>query len=117
MPVSVRGVVYPSHKAAAKALGIGPSAISQRLRKTGSADTCGLSGAGGVIGNKNAAKSISIAGVHFASRDDAARSLGISRYQLKRWTSPNATEAMRQMLIAAIWKADIKLLRDRSGIR
>lgn len=104
MPVSIRGVIYPSHKDAAKALGVTPAAISQRLRMTGSADTIGLGLAGGVSGNKNAAKPLTIFGMTFESRSQAAKNLGVARGSLSRWISPKASDAEKQILLAVLMK-------------
>jgi len=102
MPVVIRGRVYPSHKEAAEAMGVTSSAISQRLRIKGSADTVGLGLAGGVPGNTNAAKELTIFGVTFPSRSQAAKDLGVSRSQLTKWIAPTASFAQREMLLAAL---------------
>lgn len=104
MPVVIRGTVYYSHQEAAETMGVTPSAISQRLRVKGSADTVGLGLSGGVPGNKNAAKELTILGVTFPSRSQAAKDLGVSRSQLTKWIAPAASNAQRQMLIAALMK-------------
>ncbi len=104
MPVVIRGTVYSSHKEAAEAMGVTPSAISQRLRVNGSADTVGLGLGRGVPGNKNAAKELTILGVTFLSRSQAAKDLGVSRSQLTKWIAPTASNAQRQMLLAALMK-------------
>lgn len=104
MPVMIRGRVYSSHKEAAEAMGVTPSAISQRLRVNGSADTVGLGLGRGVPGNTNAAKELTILGVTFRSRSQAAKDLGVSRSQLTKWIAPTASNAQRQMLLAALMK-------------
>jgi DNA-binding transcriptional regulator YdaS (Cro superfamily) len=104
MPVVIRGTVYSSHQEAAQAMGVTPSAISQRLRVKGSADTVGLGLGGGVPGNTNAAKELTILGVTFPSRSQAAKDLGVSRSQLTKWIAPTASVAQRQMLLAALMK-------------
>jgi transcriptional regulator with XRE-family HTH domain len=100
----IRGRVYSSHKEAAEAMGVTPSAISQRLRVNGSADTVGLGLGRGVPGNTNAAKELTILGVTFRSRSQAAKDLGVSRSQLTKWIAPTASNAQRQMLLAALMK-------------
>lgn len=103
MPVKIRGVVYQSHKEAAKAMGVCPSAISQRLRMTGSADTVGLGLAGGAPGNSNRAKKITIWDMTFPSRTIAAEKLGITRSQLTKWTSSKASKwQQKQLLLFAL---------------
>ena len=108
MPVSIRGTVYSSHREAAQAMGVMPSAISQRLRMKGSADTVGLGLGGGVPGNKNAAKELTIFGVTFQSRVQAAKELGITRSRLTKWIAPTASDAQRQMLLAALMKYQMR---------
>ena len=111
MPVEIRGVIYQSHKEAAEALGVTTSAISQRLRVRGSADTVGLGLAGGAPGNRNRAKEISIFGSTFSSRTIAAQELGITRSQLNKWISKNASNAQREMLMLSVMKYQSK--RDK----
>lgn len=108
MPVSIRGTVYSSRQEAAEAMGVTPSAISQRLRMKGSADTVGLGLGGGVPGNKNAAKEMTIFGVTFQSRVQAAKELGITRSRLTKWIAPTASDAQRQMLLAALMKYQMR---------
>lgn len=104
MPVMIRGTLYSSHKEAADALGVTTSAISQRLRVKGSADTVGLGLAGGAPGNTNRAKEISIFGVDFPSRTIAAQELGITRSQLCKWISEKASNSQREMLMLSVMK-------------
>lgn len=104
MPLMIRGVLYQSHKEAAKALGVTPSAISQRLKRTGSADTVGLGLKGAQNGNKNRAKAITLFGVEFPSRTIAAEELGITRSQIYHWLSPKATNTQREMLMLSVMK-------------
>jgi hypothetical protein len=104
MPVMIRGVLYQSHKEAAEALGVSPSAISQRLRVKGSADTVGLGVSAGMYGNTNRAIPISIFGCEFPSRTIAAEELGITRSQLTKWISKKASHAQREMLMLSVMK-------------
>ena len=117
MPVEIRGVLYPSQKAAAKALGVCQSSISQRLRVKGCADTVGLGLAGGPVGNKNRAKKLALFGVTFQSRTEAAQKLGITRSQLTKWISPKASKAQKQMLVAAVmqYRIECDKTKPRSG--
>ena len=101
MPVRIRGVEYTSGREAAKAIGVSPSAISKALKVTGTADNVGQGMRGAGLGNKNGAKPLTFAGVTFTSRTDAAKKLGVSRSQVTKWISPNASSAQRQMLLAA----------------
>lgn len=110
-PVEIRGIVYPSHKAAAEALGVSISSISHGLRKRGSADRVGLGLVGGPLGNKNRAKPITILGCEFPSRTIAAKELEITRSQLTKWISPKASQAQREMLMLSVMK--YKQKRDK----
>jgi len=101
MPVLIRGVEYQSVRDAAKAIGVSPSAICKALKVTGTADNVGMGKLGAGLGNKNGAKPLTLAGVTFTSRTDAAKKLGVSRSQVTKWISPNASSAQRQMLLAA----------------
>jgi predicted transcriptional regulator len=99
----IRGVLYQSHKEAAEALGVTTSAISQRLRVNGNAETVGLGLKGASIGNTNRAREIKIWDMTFPSRTKAAELLGISRSQLTKWTSPKASKwQQNQLLIHAL---------------
>jgi len=103
MPVMIRGVLYQSHKEAAEALGVSTSAISQRLRVNGNAETVGLGLKGASIGNTNRAREITIWDMTFPSQTKAAELLGISRSQLTKWTSPKASKwQQNQLLIHAL---------------
>lgn len=108
MPVSIRGKVYSSHREAAQAMGVKPSAISQRLRAKGSADTVGLGRGGGVPGNRNAAKEIILFGERFESRSQAAKELGITRSKLNRWISTSAPREHQEKLLSAMMKYKMK---------
>lgn len=73
-PVRIRGVVYPSQRAAAKALGVTPSAVYNALER-GAEDNIGLGR------QNNNAKPVTIDGVTYRSRAEATRRLGISKYE------------------------------------
>ena len=76
-PVSVRGKVYPSMAAAAKALGVTPHTLSDHLARHGNLDRAGIGKAGN--GRNNATrKPITIAGVTYPTRKAAAAALGLS---------------------------------------
>ena len=107
----IRGVLYQSHKEAAAALGVSPSAISQRLKKTGSTDTVGLGVSAGMYGNTNRAIPITILGCEFPSRTIAAEELGVTRSQLTKWISKKASRAQREMLMLSVMK--YKKKRDK----
>lgn len=113
MPVQIRGKVYPSHKEAAKALGVTPAAISQRLHVNGHAETVGLGLSGGQKGNKNGARELTLAGFTFPSRKDAAKALGVTRSQLTKWISANASAAQKEMLVAALMQYAQKCANKR----
>lgn len=104
MPVMIRGVLYQSHKEAAAALGVSSSTISQSLKRTGSADTVGLGVSAGMYGNTNRAIPTTIWGYEFPSRTIAAEELGITRSQLTKWISKEASHAQREMLMFFVMK-------------
>ena len=104
MPVMIRGVLYPSQKEAAAALGVSPSAISQRLKRKDTAETVGLGVSAGMYGNTNRAVPITILGCEFPSRTIAAEELGITRSQLTKWISPKASHAQKEMLMLSVVK-------------
>ena len=106
MPVMIRGRRYASQKNAARALGITQSAISKMLAKKGDLSTAGL-GPKGVPGNQNRCVPLKIGPMTFASRVEAARVLGVSRSQITKWISPNASAVPREMLLAAVMRASV----------
>lgn len=103
MPVMVRGRRYASQRNAAAALGITQSAISRMLAKKGDLSKAGL-GPTGAPGNQNACRPVKIGPVTFASRVEAARVLGVSRSQITKWISPQASAVQREMLLAAVMR-------------
>ena len=104
MPVAIRGQHYPSQRAAAKALGISPSAISVMLSRKGDLSTVGLK-KGERLGSKHNACPLRLGPLSFASHVEAARALGLSRFQIGRWTAPKASKTQREMLLAAVMRA------------
>lgn len=93
-----------SAREAAKAIGVSPSAISKALKVTGTADSVGMGMLGAKAGNQNNAKPLTIAGMTFTSRIEAAKELGVTRSQITKWISPNASIAQREMLLAALMR-------------
>ena len=76
----INGTIYPSQKAAAQALGVTQSAISNAVR-LGHHDRVGKNL--GRLGNTNAhAKAVTLFGVKFRSQKEASEQLGISRRHL-----------------------------------
>ena len=74
MLVDVRGVIYPSVKAASEALGVSIEAVYSALSR-GSMDKLGL-------GNTRK-KAVEIEGLHFSSMCEASLALGFSRSYLR----------------------------------
>ena len=74
MLVDVRGVIYPSVKAASEALGVSIEAVYSALSR-GSMDKLGL-------GNTRK-KAVEIEGLHFSSMCEARLALGFSRSYLR----------------------------------
>ena len=74
IPVKIRGVVYPTQRAAAKALGVSPQTVHHALER-GTEDNIGLGR------QNNNARPVTIDGVTYRSRAEAARRLGISKHE------------------------------------
>lgn len=93
----INGTIYPSQKAAAQALGVTQSAISNAVR-LGRHDRVGKNL--GRLGNTNAhANPVTLFGVKFRSQKEASEQLGISRRHLRRLlekNTPNATKRLSQ---------------------
>jgi hypothetical protein len=112
--VSIRGTIYPSQKEAARAFGIGPSAIAQSLRRNGHCDRVGLGNT--QTGNTNAiARPIVLFGHRYRSVKSAADALGISRPAIKRFLlDPKRYAATGERIYGALMAADSQSL-DRRG--
>lgn len=102
MPCRINGNHYPSHIAAAYALGVRPNTISAAIAR-GRPDRVGMNV--GRIGNKNRGRKVDLFGTSFASRKDAAAALGLSRGQFSRLMDAGTPAAM-DALLAAKMKAD-----------
>ena len=76
-PVTIRGEVYPSQRAAADALGLTPLTIGN-ARKAGRLDQVGLSHNPGDWSSKP----LTLAGTEYRSRREAARAIGVTESQL-----------------------------------
>lgn len=101
-PVVVRGKLYESQKAAAKALKVCPSAISQQLNRVGHCDNVGLGLGGAALGNKNAkAREIKIGPYTFRSHLQASIELGVSRSTIARFANGTAKAEGKQLVIRA----------------
>ena len=74
-PTMIRGVLYPSQKAAAEAIGVTPNAVWKAVNN-GTLETCGL-----YINN---CKPVTIRGVKYASMTEAAEALGIRQTNVSR---------------------------------
>ena len=100
IPCEIRGVVYPSITAAAKAVGVTPASITQMLDRKGTLETVGLGKKNpGPVGKTNAAKPITLWGIKFASRTDAAKKLGICRVKFTRSISKAASKTEKETLM------------------
>jgi hypothetical protein len=75
-PCRIRGVLYPSQKAAAAAIGVTAGTVSGALA-TGKEDTVGL--------RLSLRRPLLVAGVLYQSRGEAADALGISRQSIYRY--------------------------------
>ncbi len=77
-----------------------PASITQMLDRKGNLETVGLGKKNpGPVGKTNAAKPITLWGVTFASRADAARKLEICRVKLTRHISKNASHKDKEALM------------------
>ena len=103
-PVVVRGVEYPSGKAAADALGVTPQTISYHLNFHGHADFVGAPS--GLRENiKPAAKPIEWNGYSFPSTTEAARQIGVKRDVLRRFLEGKVSQKVREHVIGRLMEA------------
>lgn len=99
-PVTIRGELYPSQKAAAKALGLVPSAIAQSLLRNGHCDKVGIGN--GRVGNTNArSHPVRIGNLQFRSQLGAARALGVHRSLVRRYIVGDLKQAGKERLLRA----------------
>lgn len=99
-PVRIRGVVFPSQKAAAEHFGVVPSAISNTLLRNGHCDNLGTFPAR--WNNTNAyARPVAIGPVSFRSQKAAAESLGVPRSLINRFANGTLRSAGIERLMAA----------------
>jgi hypothetical protein len=91
MLVGVRGVIYPSTRAAAEALGVSIEAVYSALSR-GSMDKLGL-------GNTRK-KAVEIEGLHFSSMCAASRALGFSRSYLRTALISGSDQVKERVRIA-----------------
>lgn len=103
IPTIVRGKLYPSQKAAAKALGVSQNTVSQSLRRNGHCDNIGMFN--GLLGNQRAkANPTTIFGLEFRSQKEAAEKLGVSRSTIRRFAAGRAKQAGREIVYLAAMK-------------
>ncbi|UFM64220.1 hypothetical protein LOS78_01735 [Paracoccus sp. MA] len=107
VPVSVRGTVYPSITAAARALGVMPSTISGHLSKHGHCDLVGV-GYKGPNRNKGGHHSTPclIHGRKFRSIKAAADYLGVGYPGLYKAMTRGMSPAVSDKLLVALMRAD-----------
>lgn len=91
MLIKVRGVVYPSVKAAAEALGITANAVYSALGR-GNMDTVGT--------GKNKPQSIQLDGLSFPSIRAASLALGFKRTYLSKVLSKGGDKSYSKVLAA-----------------
>ena len=100
VPVRKGRRVWPSQKAAAKDLGVTPSAISRALRMHGHLENIGRGP--GRRGNSNApSRPVAIGPLQFRSVKRAAEELRIARITLRRLLAGEASENIREKVMAA----------------
>lgn len=99
-PVTIRGELYPSQKAAADALGLVPSAIAQSLLRNGHCDNVGIGNAR--AGNTNApSRPVRIGNLQFRSQLGAAKALGVHRSLVRRFILGELKQAGKERLLRA----------------
>jgi hypothetical protein len=96
--------LHPSIRAAASAHGVSSRTVAYHLDTHG--DLSRLGSGRSRPKCQNAAKTTVVFGREFPSRTAAARCLGISVSQFNRWRHPDASTAMRDMLLAALMRAE-----------
>ena len=92
MLVDVRGVIYPSTRAAARALGVSIDAVYSALAR-GSMDKLGL--------GTTQRKPVEIEGIPFRSMCAASRALGFSRSYLRTALTSGSEHVKARVRIAA----------------
>ncbi|MDF3607538.1 NUMOD1 domain-containing DNA-binding protein [Paracoccus sp. DMF-8] len=102
--IDATNTVHPSIRAAARAHGVSRRTVAYHLDTYGDLSRLGRGKAR--PGCQNASKVTVIFGREFPSRVAAAKHLGISISQFNRWTRPDASAAMRDMLMAAMMRAE-----------
>lgn len=95
MQVEVRGVVYPTVRAAAEAFGIGTNTIYQLLEK-GRADMIGMGRARPNNGGYRC-KPFTIAGVTYRSQQDASVAIGRNKDYVSWAIRKGSEDAVKQM--------------------
>jgi hypothetical protein len=78
VPTLIRGVLYPSQKAAAAALGVHYTTVQKAL-EAGTQDRVGMSPRG-----RRIAVQVEIGGVRYPSRRAAAMALGVSKERIAK---------------------------------
>lgn len=108
VPVSVRGVVYPSIAMAAAALGVTPASITTQLRNNGSCDRAGLGRGTHDRHVQSNAKPCVIHGRAFPSIAAAGRYLGVSLTHLYREMKTGVSPSYSQFLLVKLMRADAR---------
>lgn len=109
-PCRINGVVYPSQKAAAAALGVSEGHVSKCIR-AGRFDGV-VTQREGKRGNTNAIRRPVVAfGRSWVSQSAMARDLGVDRGIVVRALRKGAKESARQILLAAVMAADARRMK------
>ena len=98
--------VFPSQRAAARALGISKITVAYHLNTHGNLDRAGL-GQRRPWATQNAAKPLTVFGHNFPSRTAASRELGVSVSQLRRWQEKPRSPYFHDLILGAVmrWQA------------
>lgn len=104
-PVDANGVVYPTQRAAAAALGVTERVISYHLNKYADFSRVGKKSGGGKGGRKNPVECM---GREWQSVNALSQYVGVAHSTMWRWIRADD----RQSIIGAIMRADARQRRD-----
>lgn len=113
-PVSAKGKVYPSARAAARALKVCESTVIKHLREYGHLELVGKLRAGAKKGAKpRNRKPITVGGRTFQTRRELAAYVGYTEQYLSRVLSGRDGQGPMERLIAAVMRADAQQANQR----
>lgn len=110
-PCEVRGKVFPSLRAAAKALQVKPNTISTHLAKHGHLDFVGTGSGGSRRWSMHRAKPVDVWGHHFPSKKALAAHIGVPVGTVIGWLN-GSVKCGSDRLMAALMQADARKARQ-----